>query len=397
MAISPLALARLRANRNSVSSLKDRTFNSRLRNDYNTEELAFCATGGDTFKAIVQMSTYNYSIESRILDYQKVSIPFSVHAAIGDVLYWPRMQKNYLIFADRDTEKNYFLCYMTAADYEITWYDQYGIKHTQVASFLQTAKETIKTTGDLYDYLDASMQLLLKQTAATDDLTYYNKIWINDKNWQIVGKSTSTFPGMVAIYLKEVPLNPATDTKDGLPEGAKVVTTEITTSYDNLTEVAKDSSTILNLSTVVNGNIVSDTYTITTENCVFDKASYKLSFPTLGAATITIASSKSSLKKVLHLNVVATKTATVSYIIEGNEKATNFLTYSYSAYKLTDGAKSPVAVAWTLADTKLAKIESTKDNTCAIHMGDDVGTITLTASLDGKEIGKKEIVIDSIY
>ncbi len=75
VAIDKFTLSMLRAKHNSVSNLKDRNFNARLQNDYNTELLAKYNNITNTFKAIVQMSTYNYSIESRILDYQKVSVP----------------------------------------------------------------------------------------------------------------------------------------------------------------------------------------------------------------------------------------------------------------------------------------------------------------------------------
>ena len=397
VAIDKFTLSMLRAKHNSVSNLKDRNFNARLQNDYNTELLAKYNNVTNTFKAIVQMSTYNYSIESRILDYQKVSIPYSAEVQIGDVLYWPRMKKNYLIFADRDTEKNYFLCYMSPADYEITWYDQFGNKQKQVASFIQTAKETIQTSENLYDYLDAGMQLLLKANAATDALSYYNRIYINDKNWEVIGKSTNTFPGMIALYLREVPFNKWKDVKDGLPSGSQVITTSVITSYDDISELTIGSTGILTLGTIINGNPISDTYEVTTTNCTFDKSTYTLMFSTLGTSTITITSNRSALSKVLTINVVEAAKETISYSLDGNEKVSEFLNYTYSAYKIINGVKNKFNVTWSVGNSKLVNITATTDNSCSIHMGNDTGVFTLNAISDGNVIASKEITIESAY
>ncbi len=286
---------------------------------------------------------------------------------------------------------------MSPADYEITWYDQFGNKQKQVASFIQTAKETIKTSENLYDYLDAGMQLLLKANAATDALSYYNRIYINDKNWEVVGKSTNTFPGMIALYLREVPFNKWKDVKDGLPSGSQVITTSVITSYDDISELTIGSTGILTLGTIINGNPISDTYEVTTTNCTFDKSNYTLMFPTLGTSTITITSKRSSLSKVLTINIVETAKETISYSIDGNEKVSEFLNYTYSAYQIINGVKNKFNVTWSVSDSKLVNITSTTDNSCSIHMGNDTGVFTLNAISDGNIIASKEITIESAY
>lgn len=385
----------MRARHASVYKLKDRTFDRRLNRDYNTEFLAHAGDVSNKFKAIVQMSTYNYSIESRILDYQKVSAPLSANVKVGDSLYWPRLGKNYLVFADRDTEKNYTLCYMSEASYNITWYDKYGNKHQQLGSFLQTSKETIKTVGNYFDYLDATMQLLLKATDAAKELTYYDRIWIDEKNWQIVGKSLSVFPGMIAIYLKEVPLNKEEDTTDGLPEGVEVVTTSIISSIDDLKELTVGAEINLDLRTAVNGNIYFDSYTIETENCSYKENENSISFDTVGSAKITIKSKMTGLSKTYLIEVKETPIEEkVSYEIEGNSSVKTYLTYEYKLYKNVNGNRTLIDGDWSI-DTDKAEIVKIDNKICYVKMKDTPLVFTLKSSVDGQEI-EKEISINDI-
>lgn len=393
--VDNFTLAKMRARHASVYKLKDRTFDRRLNRDYNTEFLAHAGDVSNKFKAIVQMSTYNYSIESRILDYQKVSAPLSANVKVGDSLYWPRLGKNYLVFADRDTEKNYTLCYMSEASYNITWYDKYGNKHQQLGSFLQTSKETIKTVGNYFDYLDATMQLLLKATDAAKELTYYDRIWIDEKNWQIVGKSLSVFPGMIAIYLKEVPLNKEEDTTDGLPEGVEVVTTSIISSIDDLKELTVGAEINLDLRTAVNGNIYFDSYTIETENCSYKENENSISFDTVGSAKITIKSKMTGLSKTYLIEVKETPIEEkVSYEIEGNSSVKTYLTYEYKLYKNVNGNRTLIDGDWSI-DTDKAEIVKIDNKICYVKMKDTPLVFTLKSSVDGQEI-EKEISINDI-
>lgn len=393
--VDNFTLAKMRARHASVYKLKDRTFDRRLNRDYNTEFLAHAGDVSNKFKAIVQMSTYNYSIESRILDYQKISAPLSANVKVGDSLYWPRLDKNYLVFADRDTEKNYTLCYMSEASYTITWYDKYGNKHQQLGSFLQTSKETIKTVGNYFDYLDATMQLLLKATDAAKELTYYDRIWIDEKNWQIVGKSLSVFPGMIAIYLKEVPLNKEEDTTDGLPEGVEVVTTSIISSIDDLKELTVGAEINLDLRTAVNGNIYFDSYTIETENCSYKENENSISFDTVGSAKITVKSKLTGLSKTYLIEVKETPTEEkVSYEIEGNSSVKTYLTYEYKLYKNVNGNRTLIDGNWSI-DTDKAEIVKIDNKICYVKMKDTPLVFTLKSSVDGQEI-EKEISINDI-
>ena len=393
--VDNFTLAKMRARHASVYKLKDRTFDRRLNRDYNTEFLAHAGDVANKFKAIVQMSTYNYSIESRILDYQKVSAPLSANVKVGDSLYWPRLGKNYLVFADRDTEKNYTLCYMSEASYTITWYDKYGNKHQQLGSFLQTSKETIKTVGNYFDYLDATMQLLLKATDAAKELTYYDRIWIDEKNWQIVGKSLSVFPGMIAIYLKEVPLNKEEDTTDGLPEGVEVVTTSIISSIDDIKELTVGAEINLDLRTAVNGNIYFDSYTIETENCSYKENENSISFDTIGSARITIKSKMTGLSKTYLIEVKETPIEEkVSYEIEGNSSVKTYLTYEYKLYKNVNGNRTLIDGEWSI-DTDKAEIVKIDNKICYVKMKDTPLVFTLKSSVDGQEI-EKEISINDI-
>lgn len=389
-----------RAQKSSIFELKDRTFRYRLENDYNTEILAPYANVQNTFKAIVNMSTYNYSIESRILDYQKVDIPFEADVKVGDVLYWPRMKKNYIVFADRDTEKNYLLCYMSAADYEITWRDKNGIEHKQIASFLQTAKENIVTSSQQYDYLDASMQLLLKSTPATDALTYYDRIFIAGKNWKVVGRSINTFPGMVAIYLKEVPKNEFVDNDKTLPDGTEYNSTKVITSLDDVKEVTVGKNLVLQVGTLVNGNSIYDTYKVTTEGCALDYSTNTLTFPTKGTANITITSHQTGLVKNLTINVKSEEVAIpVTYSIEGKENVKVTLSYTYTVYKNVDGKKEPAkGASWSVNDSNVGLISETKDETgeCKVHMGAEPGVLHLFCDIDGNHL-EKVVTIDTLY
>lgn len=393
--VDNFTLAKMRARHASVYKLKDRAFARRLSRDYNTERLAHAEEVDKEFKAIVQMSTYNYSIESRILDYQKVSAPFSANIQVGDTLYWPRLKKNYLVFADRDTEKNYMLCYMSDASYNITWYDKYGNKHQQAGSFIQTSKETIKTVGNYFDYLDATMQLLLKATDAAKELTYYDRIWIDEKNWQIVGKSLSVFPGMIAIYLKEVPLNKEEDTTDGLPEGVEVITTSIISSIDDLTELTVGAEINLDLRTVINGNIYFDSYVVEVENCSYKENENIISFDTVGTAKIIVKSTKTNLSKTYLIEIKETPTEEkISYEIEGNSSVKTYLTYEYKLYKNINGNRTLIDGDWSI-DTDKAEIIKIEDKTCFVKMKNTPLVFTLKSSIDGQEI-EKEISINDI-
>lgn len=396
--VDNFTLAKMRARHASVYKLKDRAFDRRLNRDYNTEILAHSGDVNNKFKAIVQMSTYNYSIESRILDYQKISAPLSANVKIGDSLYWPRLDKNYLVFADRDTEKNYSLCYMAEAAYNITWYDKYGNRHQQIGSFLQTSKETIKTAGEYYDYLDASMQLLLKNTDAAKELTYYDRIWIDQKNWQIVGKSYNVFPGMIAIYLEEVPLNKDEDSTDGLPEGVEAVTTSIISSIDDIKELTLNSDIKLDLSTIINGNIFLDSYSITTENCIYNEDTGSITFDTVGTAQISVRSKNTSLSKVYLINVKEEPVDdVVTYQIEGDSSVKTYLTYQYKLYKNTNGNRELVDGDWSIdVDSDKAEITKIEDKICYIKIKGTPIVFNLTCSIDSQVI-KKEISINSIF
>ena len=200
---------------------------------------------------------------------------------------------------------------------------------------------------------------------------------------------------MIAIYLKEVPLNKEEDTTDGLPEGVEVVTTSIISSIDDIKELTVGAEINLDLRTAVNGNIYFDSYTIETENCSYKENENSISFDTVGSAKITIKSKMTGLSKTYLIEVKETPIEEkVSYEIEGNSSVKTYLTYEYKLYKNVNGNRTLIDGDWSI-DTDKAEIVKIDNKICYVKMKDTPLVFTLKSSVDGQEI-EKEISINDI-
>ena len=193
---------------NSREALKDRAFYRRLEKDYNSETVYKENDKETPISAIIQTSQL-----SARYDYKKIALPLSTSVKTGDILYWERDNTNWLIYLQRNTEKNYFLGEMREANCSISWKDKYGNKYSQLGNFSRTSPGGGGIETDyVLDYLEDSAQLLLSENETSKKLQIYDKFIIDNYVWEVRGIDTTTYKNIILYSLKITRWNKDEDT-----------------------------------------------------------------------------------------------------------------------------------------------------------------------------------------
>lgn len=374
---------------NSRHALKDRAFSGRLEKDYNREDIYKLDDKENPIPAIIQTSQL-----SARYDYKKISLPLSTEIKTGDIIYWEREKTNWLIYLQRNTEKNYFLGEMREANCTISWKDKYGNKYSQLGNFSRTSPGGGGIETDyVLDYLDDGAQLLLTNNETSRKLQIYNKFIIDNYVWEVRGIDTTTYKNIILYSLKITRWNKDEDTSD-LPLGQINTKTIIESNLDSFTEKKLNSTILVNPTTKVNGNIVEDEYIIEVENCTLQENNL-ISFDTLGTANITIRGIKSGVVKQYQIEIVENPSVANIYSIKGPELVKATLSYTYEIVRNINGESAHAYGEWKI-NNSLAKIVESNENICKVQIGKQVGDFTLEYVPVGESGISKEIKIKNL-
>jgi hypothetical protein len=378
-----------RVNYNSREALKDRAFSRRLEKDYNRETVYKENDKESPISAIIQTSQL-----SARYDYKKISLPLSTNIKTGDILYWERDNTNWLIYLQRNTEKNYFLGEMREANCFISWKDKYGNKYSQLGSFSRTSPGGGGLETDyVLDYLDDGAQLLLSQNETSKKLQIYDKFIIDNYVWEVRGVDTTTYKNIILYSLKITRWNKDEDTSD-LPLGQINTQTIIESNLDSFLENKLNSTILINPSTKVNGNIIEEEYLIEVDNCTLQNNNIIL-FDTLGTAYISITGIKTGVNKKYELNIIENPSVINTYFIKGPDLVKETLSYTYEIIRNINGEIAHSYGEWRI-NNALAKITESNENICKVQIGKQVGSFTLEYIPVGESSISKEIKIKNI-
>lgn len=374
---------------NSRHALKDRAFSRRLEKDYNREDIYKLDDKENPIPAIIQTSQL-----SARYDYKKISLPLSTEIKTGDIIYWEREKTNWLIYLQRNTEKNYFLGEMREANCTISWKDKYGNKYSQLGNFSRTSPGGGGIETDyVLDYLDDGAQLLLTNNETSRKLQIYNKFVIDNYVWEVRGIDTTTYKNIILYSLKITRWNKDEDTSD-LPLGQINTKTVIESNLDSFTEKKLNSAILVNPTTKVNGNIVEDEYIIEVKNCTLQENNL-ISFDILGTANITIRGIKSGVVKQYQVEIVESPSVANIYSIKGPELVKATLSYTYEIVRNINGESAHAYGEWKI-NNSLAKIIESNENICKVQIGKQVGDFTLEYVPVGESGISKEIKIKNL-
>lgn len=374
---------------NSREALKDRAFYRRLEKDYNSETIYKENDKETPISAIIQTSQL-----SARYDYKKIALPLSTNIKVGDILYWERDNTNWLVYLQRNTEKNYFLGEMREANCSISWKDKYGNKYSQLGNFSRTSPGGGGIETDyVLDYLEDSAQLLLSENEISKKLQIYDKFIIDNYVWEVRGIDTTTYKNIILYSLKITKWNKDEDTSD-LPTGQINTKTIIETNLDSFLENKINTTILINPVTKVSGNIIEDEYLIEAHNCTLQENNVIL-FDTLGTAYISIKGIKSNTNKTYKLEIVENPSVVNVYSIKGPDLVKATLSYTYEIIRNINGKSSDSYGEWKI-NNDLAKIIEANENICKIEIGKQVGDFILEYIPAGESGVSKEIKIKNL-
>lgn len=374
---------------NSREALKDRAFYRRLEKDYNRETVYKENDKETPISAIIQTSQL-----SARYDYKKIALPLSTNIKVGDILYWERDNTNWLIYLQRNTEKNYFLGEMREANCSIFWKDKYGNKYSQLGNFSRTSPGGGGIETDyVLDYLEDGAQLLLSENEISKKLQIYDKFIIDNYVWEVRGIDTTTYKNIILYSLKITKWNKDEDTTD-LPTGQINTKTIIETNLDSFSENKINTTISINPVTKINGNIIEDEYSIEVSNCTLQEDNVIL-FDTLGTAYISIKGIKSNTSKNYELEIVENPSLINIYSIKGPDLVKATLSYTYEIIRNINGESARSSGEWKI-NNDLAKIIESNENMCKIEMGKQVGDFILEYIPTGESGVSKEIKIKNL-
>lgn len=388
--------AQLRAQRHTTGELKERTFKRRLQKDYNKEEISLNNDLNNSQEVIIQTSRLTEKS-----DHKKLSAPLSLGLKPGQLVYWNRLQSNWLIYYDRNTEKDYFIGEIREAQYLIKWKDEYGVVREEYGVFtrdpmaLDSASKGNSQNGSSYtmEFLDGEGFIFVPQNENTLTLNYYDKFVIGRNVWEVSGVDDTTYKNILMFVLRKTERNKDLDDKD-LPNGQVTEAVNIYSNLDSITEIMFGSSLDLEIFTELNGNKIQDTYSFEMNNCSI--VEQKISFDTDDEiATITIISNKTKKSKTYNILISETpETETFYEIVGGGSTIKAQISYNYRVYKNINGEREMVSGLWNVDNTNV-KITPTTGHEISVKPLKPAN-FKLSVTVDG-EVIEQEIVAEALY
>lgn len=377
-----------RVENNSRSALKDRSFARRLVKDYNSEKVYLINDMNNSIEAIIQTSRLQDKY-----DYKKISLKFSTEVKVGDIIYWEGDNTNWIIYLQRNTEKNYFLGEMKEANYKINWKDKNGVEYSQLGAFSRNFGNDLLKHDLYFDYLKENAQLLMTKTENANKLKIYDKFIIGNTVWEVTSTDMTTYKNIIIYSLKLAQWNKDEDTAD-LPHGQINNIFEIETNFDYLDKIKLDTKLKKSFLTKINGSFVSDNYNITVDNCQFENDVF--TFNSLGEAKINIKSIKTNKEKEYIVTIEENPEIEEVYFIAGPDVVKATLSYKYKINRNINGNALLSLGEWSI-DTKSATIVDSSNDSCMLKIGKYTNTFVLTYTNIAQEKVNKTIVIKNIF
>lgn len=389
--------AQQRAQRHTTGELKERTFNRRLQKDYNKEEISLNNDLDNPKEVIIQTSRLTDKS-----DHKKISAPLELGLVPGQMIYWNRLQNNWLIYYDRNTEKDYFIGEIREAQYLIKWKDEFGVVREEYGVFsrdpmtLDSAAKGQSENGSSFvmEFLDGEGFLFMPRNEKTLTLNYYDKFVIGRNTWEVSGVDDTTYKNILMFVLRKTERNKDLDDKD-LPNGQVTEAVNIYSNLDTVTEVEFGSSLELEIFTELNGKKIQDTYSFEINNCSI--VNHLITFNSNDeVATITVTSEKTKKSKTYNVLISETpETETFYEIVGGGSTIKAQISYNYRVYKNINGEREPLTGTWTV-DNENVKITPATGHEISVKPLKPA-TFVLSVKLENNEIVEKEIVAEALF
>lgn len=372
-----------RAERGTVVSLKDRTFERRVENSYNKESIK--RLGDENFiNAVIETSSMNVSPDTK-----KLAVAFSSNIKVGDIVYWDRVESHWLVYYQRITEKNYFSGEMQLAKYEIHWASPNGKKY-KVWGSLRNQRSGLQGLSTYFEVISGDMELIIPRVAGSEFLVRQKRIKINGRTYRIAGSNDTNLENIIIFYLEEVQSNPELDTD--IPYGNVPISIKIDTALSEVTSATLGSAIKINATTRKDGILINDTYKITTAGCEILEDT--VTFNVAGLASVRIESELTENVLELEVNVVGEEVTNI--YIEGPTEVKTMLSYSYKtnandtlSWKITNVDGTPV-------NKDVATIEIVNGNSATIKFGATIQTVKVVADTEQGPL-EKEVKIKPLY
>lgn len=145
-------------------------------------------------------------------DQKEISIEFDANIHPGDVFYWDRTDKHWLVLNQRFTEEAYFRGEIRQCNYELaTDKNKYWVwlRGPVEASTEWKLKHNIN-----YNDLNYSLLCYVSKNKDTDSFfKRHKKVKFDNHNWTVVAVDRYTQAGLLEVYLKEANDNEMEDAK----------------------------------------------------------------------------------------------------------------------------------------------------------------------------------------
>lgn len=356
---------------------KERTFNYRLNEDYNREEITY---NNELYKSIIQTGKIGSNSEA----YYTISVSNDLKLKSGDIIHWNRINRDFMIFYPRQTEKNYFIARLYEAQYDIAWIDNYGDKKF-IYGVIKSINDTIKkqNISNLFiDTIDGDMVLYIPLNKDTTDFLKRGRtIKIKNRNWKINGWNDLTFENIAEIGLSEVLNNEYTDTEDTPGSENIYYKKEIISNLDNILYIALNNIIPLEIKTLLNEEQKKEKYIINTVNCEYNNINNEIFFNTLDTALVNIIGEDSHIIKSYRIEVKPEIEEKIIFKIQGKSLIKNSVKYSYKILGYINGIEvdyNNYNFTWIIPED--CKIKKTSDREIFLETK-NIGKHTLAANI----------------
>jgi hypothetical protein len=153
-------------------------------------------------------------------DTKDIAIPFSDQMNVGKTIDWIRTGYKYLVMTQNLTQKAYFSGEIQQCNFLLNWQDDSGNIYSQyvvVDGPAEKEDDYTKISNTMVDEPNWSIQFFIGKTDATQYLSRYNRIILNNRPWEIFVINDMENENILKISLLESFINNQIDnTTDGL-------------------------------------------------------------------------------------------------------------------------------------------------------------------------------------
>ena len=174
-------------------------------------------------------------------DQKEISIDFESGIKNGDVFYWNRTGKHWLVYLQDYNEEAYFRASIRRCDYQINGHWVY-VRGPVETALVWRQKHQIE-----FNELNYSILMYIQKNDETEELfKRFQKIQFDGHTWRVAAVDKYSQDGIIEVYLEEYFDNPIADAEEPIP----TVEPDITQPYIDGPQVVRPYDTDLSYSIV---------------------------------------------------------------------------------------------------------------------------------------------------